>query len=254
MKKIILMSSLTVLTLGAGAAFAFNSGEKEVVNNEKVYAEEDVVDFYTSGAEEDPNKEVPAIEGVSSSGISSSEEKTVVPIDGMTEDEYKEAIHSFGKMVNLEDVKREIVQMTQQKIESKELRRLMGGDAPIFPFTPAYPSGLGWFESIPDYAIMTDNNLEYLNFFVEGLAVDEETTEYYQGFLTDWQNGDYNELIEIHKDLLNDVAIESDIRDAYLAADDLQLATKEQEEAYLEHFFSEDDDYIQTETEFGDLF
>ena len=246
MKKIILVSSLAALALGAGAVIVFG-GEEEPLDNEKVFAQEEVIELGSEGPENNG-----PVEKAQPSGILN--EKQRVPIEGMTEEEYAEVQRAFGKMVNLEDVNREIVQMTQQKIESKEIRRVMGGDAPIFPFTPSYPAGIGNFDLLSDYAIMTDNNLEYLKFFVEGLAEDKETTEYYQDFLSDWQDGDYSELIEIHKDLLNDIAVPSEVIEDYLAADDLTLATKEQEEAYINHYFTPEDDYVPVETKVGELF
>lgn len=251
MKKIVLLSLLGISVLAVGGLVVFNHEEESqnMSSTPTIDPENEIVSSggYTqnTGA---------SVTQPASASLKEPEFLIEVPIEGMTEEEYTGAIHSFGKMVNLEDVNREIVQMTQQKIESKELRRIMGGDAPIFPFTPSYPSGLGWFDLVTNYAIMTDNNLEYLKFFVKRLAVDEEIIEYYQEFLTDWQNGDYSELIEIHKDLLSDIAIQSEITESYLSADDLELATKEQEEAYIEHYFNTEDDYVPVETKVGDLF
>lgn len=107
-----------------------------------------------------------------------------------TQERFNETKDNFGDMPTIEDVKREIVQMTSQKIESKRVRELLGEDAPIFPFTPVYPSELGEFESPSDYATLTEDHIVYLKKYIEGLELDAKTNEYFQGFLTEWQAGD----------------------------------------------------------------
>ncbi|MER1955271.1 MAG: hypothetical protein ABS913_06215 [Desemzia incerta] len=253
MKKIVLLSLLGISVLAVGGLVVFNHEEESqnMSSTPTIDPENEIVSSggYTqnTGA---------SVTQPASASLKEPEFLIEVPIEGMTEEEYTGAIHSFGKMVNLEDVNREIVQMTQQKIESKELRRIMGGDAPRFPFTPDYPYAVGHLEFAGNHALMTDTNLEYLKFFIERLAIDTETTEYYQNFLTDWQNEDHSQLIEIHKALLKEVAQPSEVTEAYLAADDLELATKEQEEAYIEHYGVGQGivEYEAEVTIFGDLF
>ncbi|GAQ19461.1 hypothetical protein OPHB3_3430 [Oceanobacillus picturae] len=169
----------------------------------------------------------------------------VSPIKGWSMSKFKEVEnhfygdadeYGFGEIETIEDVNREIIQMTSQKIESVKTRELLGGDAPTFPFTPVYPSGLGLFESTNNYAALTMDNLEYLQYVVSKLDLDKEINERYQGFLSEWKRRDFSNLIEVHKDLLHEYANPMDGTEQYLEVDDYRLATKEEEEAFLRHY------------------
>ena len=249
MKKKILISSLGVLAIGAGSFILLNSENEDLAVSAKSdnQAEEDVVLLggYT-------NDSTTLIEG-ESAGVNL--ENLESPVEGWTEAKFIEVQSQFKDMDSLEDYDREIVQMTTPKIESTEIRRLNGGDAPIFPFTPGYPSPVGHFDPFNEFVFFNDDNIEYFKYFAEELELDDEEVNYYQGFLTDWQNEDLSNLVQIHKDLLKKIAKPSEVTEAYLAADDLVLATKEQEEAFVDHYdVGEEIDWYEEETTFDDLF
>ncbi|MFD1363406.1 hypothetical protein [Lentibacillus salinarum] len=153
-----------------------------------------------------------------------------------TQERFNETKDNFGSMTTIEDVKREIVQMTSQKVESKRVRELKGNDAPTFPFTPVYPSQLGEFETPSDYAALTEDNIVYLKNHIEGLELDAETHEYFQEFLTEWENGDFSNLIEVHKTFLLEVSNPPEELRDFLEVDNYRLATEEEEQAFLEHY------------------
>jgi hypothetical protein len=156
--------------------------------------------------------------------------------EGWTQERFNEIKNNFGGIATIEDVKREIVQMTSQKIESERVRELQGNDAPDFPFTPSYSAQLGEFASPSDYAALTEDNIVYLKKYIEGMELDEETIEYFQGFLTEWKTGDLSNLIEVHKTFLRDVSNPPEELRGFLEVDDYRLATEEEEEAFLEHY------------------
>ena len=252
MKKKVLISSLGVLAIGAGSLILFNSkdGKTEATSNDTVQSES--VEFITVGqepSEEDDNTPKEASEPVGVGGLT-----TESPIEGWNENKFLEVQSQFEDMNSLEDYEREIVQMTTPKIESTEIRRLQGGDAPIFPFTPGYPSPVGHFDPFNEFILFNDDNIEYFKYFAEELALDDQLVNYYQEFLTDWQNEDLSNLVQIHKDLLENISKPSEVTEAYLAADDLVLATKEQEEAFINHFnVGEEVEMMEEETTFDSL-
>lgn len=159
-----------------------------------------------------------------------------IPIEGWSESKYTRVQNNFGDMPTIESIQKEIIQMTSQKIESKQVRELLGGDAPIFPFTPNYPTGLGPFDLPNEYAALTDDNLAYLKIAVENLELDKEVNELYQVFLDEWINEDFSNLIEVHKDLLQEYATAPEEIKGYLEVDDYRLATDQEEKIFLEHY------------------
>ena len=172
---------------------------------------------------------------VDETGAPINKDNSIAIPDGWKQERFDETKYNFGNMATIEDVKREIVQMTTQKIESKQVKELLGGDAPEFLFTPAYPSGLGEFVFTSDYAVLSEDNLVYLKKYIEGMELDGETLEYFQEFLTEWKTGDFSNLIDVHKTFLLDVSIPSENLQGYLEVDDYRLATEEKK-AFLEHY------------------
>ncbi|WP_077596126.1 hypothetical protein [Oceanobacillus kimchii] len=171
------------------------------------------------------------------------EEKVVEVPEGWEKEEFIKTKESFddvgsylGEIDALEDVQREIIQMTSQKIESKQMREIQGGDAPIFPYTPPYPSGAGPFEDPTRYSFFTKDNIKYVKHLIDELDLDEETNKYYHGFLDEWLNDDFSNLIQVHKDLLHEYAEFPRDTERYKEIDDYQLATEEQEKAFLKMY------------------
>lgn len=136
-------------------------------------------------------------------------------------------------MPTLESIQKEIIQMTSQKVESEQVKELLGEGAPLFPFTPCYPPGLGPCDLPIEYAALTEDNLAYLKIAVE---LDREVNEYYQGFLDELQNEDFSNLIGVHKEPLLEYATAPAEIKGYLEVDDYRLATEQEEKAYLEHY------------------
>lgn len=177
----------------------------------------------------------------SNASAESSEKINESPIENWSEEKYNEVQNNFGEMTTIEDVNKEIVQMTTQKIESQKLKDWSYKDAG-YEFTPAYPEELGSFEFPTDFAALTEDNLVYLKSFIEGLELSEENNEYYQKAIDEWLNDDFSNLIEVHKELFADSAKNTSEARTIESFDDYQLATEEQEKAFLE-FYDLDNQY-----------
>ncbi|WP_042224124.1 DUF6241 domain-containing protein [Oceanobacillus manasiensis] len=225
MKKIFLVLIVALFLIGGSVVIFATSNESSSDESQKKVKEESADEKTVQEEQEQGHGDSPI------KGWSMSKFKEVQNNFYGAADEY-----GFGEIETIEDVNREIIQMTSQKIESVKTRELLGGDAPTFPFTPIYPSGLGLFESTNNYAALTLDNLEYLQYVVSKLDLDKEINERYQGFLSEWKREDFSNLVEVHKDLLHEYANPMDGTEQYLEVDDYRLATKEEEEAFLSHY------------------
>lgn len=56
-------------------------------------------------------------------------------IEGWSESKFVKVQNNFGDILTLESIQKEIIQMTSQKVESKQVKALFEEDAPLFPFT-----------------------------------------------------------------------------------------------------------------------
>jgi Family of unknown function (DUF6241) len=138
----------------------------------------------------------------------------------------------FEDLSNLDDVNKEIIQMTSQKIESDQLKELIKGGKGSF--TPAYLNTLG-FDLAPYYRTLTVENIEYVEEYVKKLGLDRDKEDYYLSFLEEWKVGDYSRLVEVHKKLFQEYAFFTNGRE-FKEIDDYRLATTEEENAFLDYY------------------
>ncbi|WP_042224121.1 DUF6241 domain-containing protein [Oceanobacillus manasiensis] len=145
----------------------------------------------------------------------------------------KEGREKFEYLSNLDDVNKEIIQMTSQKIESDQLKELIRGSS-SGSFTPAYLNTLG-FDLAPYYRTLTVENIEYVEEYVKKLEVDKDTEGYYLSFLEEWKKGDYSRLVEVHKKIFHEYADFSN-KMRFKEIDDYRLATPKEEQDFLDHY------------------
>ncbi|MGP4066235.1 DUF6241 domain-containing protein [Oceanobacillus sp. M65] len=138
----------------------------------------------------------------------------------------------FEYLSNLDDVNKEIIQMTSQKIESDQLKELIKGGKGSF--TPAYLNTLG-FDLAPYYRTLTVENIEYVEEYVKKLGLDRDKEDYYLSFLEEWKVGDYSRVVEVHKKLFQEYASFTNGRE-FKEIDDYRLATAEEENAFLDYY------------------
>ncbi|WP_077596125.1 DUF6241 domain-containing protein [Oceanobacillus kimchii] len=231
-KWAILFISALLLTILSACGEETSASEEENSSDEKKEALEEkypIIKEMHLNAEEYTEEELDTFQRTADA--ISEEDEDYTPPHGWTMERQIEIHNNFGDLIEIEHVNKEIVQMTSQKIESKQIKELVGED---YSFTPAYP--LSQLDQPEEYAAITEDNLLFLKIALDDLekesVIDEKTNDYYQEFLDEWLNDDFSNLIKVHKELLSKVSSNKD----YLEVDDLELATEEQEQAYIEHY------------------
>ncbi|SHG59135.1 DUF6241 domain-containing protein [Ornithinibacillus halophilus] len=129
---------------------------------------------------------------------------TNVPIDGWSYEKFNKVFREFGDMPTIDDINREIIQMTFQKMDPNEVKEKM----------KSFPDKFEVEENHPE---MNEDNIKFMTLAVEnifdtnGFDNDEPDTnkdnEYYQTFLNEWLNGDFSNLTEVHEELMKDFVL-----------------------------------------------